>query len=173
MNNGLVLPGYADNSGVARNRRARHYFIGNQKGREPVKNYNEVDFSTADDISVARLEFSLAEQIGPVLTKKFPGRRWAVGVDAKGGMLVITCPSVSITKGFHIALRNPGNSVSRTLMELIELALKGAGEILERHGVSRNRIINLDHLAALPRTVKDDVIAPDAKPESAIKKVHA
>jgi len=171
IKDGLILPGYADNSGVARNRRAKHYVIGQQKGQEPLKNYNAADFSTTDDIAQARLEYALAEVIGPLLYKTYPKRRWAVGVDAKGGMMVIVCPSVSITKGYHVALTK--NGMARTLPELEQLAIKGAGEILERHGVTRAPRINLDTIEALPRNVKDDVIAPDAAPESPVKKVFA
>lgn len=170
-NEHLLLPGYADNSGAARNRRAKNYVIGQQKGAEPTKNYNAIDFSTADDVALARLEFQLAEHIGPLLYKTYPKRRWAVGVDAKGGMMVVVCPDLSVTKGHHIALQDPRSHMARTLPELCELAIKGAGEILERHGITRGINVNRDHIAALPRTVKDDVIAPDAAPEPAIKKV--
>jgi hypothetical protein len=168
----VILPGYADNSGVARNRRAKHYVIGQQKGHEPVRNYNAADFSTSDDVALARLEYALAEQIGPLLVKKYPKRRWSVGVDARGGMMCIVCPSVSTTKGYHIALQDPRSKMARTLTELADLAVRAAGEILERHGVTRGVHINLDHLEALPRTVKDDVIAADAAPEPAIKRIY-
>lgn len=153
----------------AERRRARHYLIGGTKGNAPVTNHNGINWDTAENHARARLEFALAEQIGPVLTEKYPRRRWAVGVDAEGGMMVIVCPSVSNTKGYHIALADPVSGAARTLLELIERAVRGAGEILERHGVSRDRHVNLDNILALPRNVKDDVIAPDAAPEPAIK----
>ena len=153
----------------AERRRARNYLIGGTKGNAPVTNHNGINWDTADNHARARLEFALAEQIGPVLVEKYPKRRWDVGVDARGGMMVVRCPSVSNTKGYHIALADPASKAPRTLLELIALAVRGAGEILERHGVSRDRHVNLDNILALPRNVKDDVIAPDAAPEPALK----
>ena len=169
----LILPEHMDNSGAARKRRAlraKHYVIGQQKGNEPERDYNAPDFSNAEDIALAKLEYALSETIGNLLKNKFPGRRWAVGIDAAGGMMVIACPSVSVKKGYHIALKNPVNGMARTLMELCQFALRGAGEIMERYGLTRDRVINTDTINALPFK-GDEAVTADSAGVHPIKRV--
>ena len=53
----------------------------------------------------------------------------------------------------------------RTLHELGERALQAAGEILERHAVTRSKLFNPDNLEGLIRDQFDNVITPDSAAE--------
>jgi hypothetical protein len=93
------------------------------------------------------------------LMRVYNQREWKVIVDIPGQMLIIACDSVSNEKGYHISM------VGRNVEELQRRAIMAAGEILERHNVSRSRDFNADNLEDLPRDSMDNVIAPDAAPE--------
>ena len=144
----------------------REYIIGEQKGRPPVIDFNEINFFETDDVKKAKLEYWIAKKIGEALIAEYPRRQWEVRVDAEAGMCIIVCPSVSITKGYHLYLNH-------NIAELIVRAKRAAGEILERHNVSRAPQFNPDVLETLSRTVRDDVIALDAAPEPISKVDHA
>lgn len=123
-----------------------------RKGAEPVRDYNMIDTADSDEINRAKLEFFYAKAIGTKLTETYKGRMWGVMYDSKNGILVITCPTVSSTKGYHLHVRND------TLHVLQDRAIKAAGEILERYGVSRARVVDEHAVEARPRTGKDEMV---------------
>lgn len=142
--------------------RERHHFSGAQKGSAPIVDYNEIREHDSHEAKAAKLEYYYAKNIGEDLVKHYPGRMWGVDVDLRNELIVIKCPSVSETKGYHLPIRGD------TLAKLQERARKAAGEILERYGVSRDRIIDPVALEAMPRGVRDELIVPnktDTKPE--------
>lgn len=144
----------------------RQYFLGEQKGKPPVADYNEVNLLETDDAKVAKLEYWIAKKVGEAVAQEYPNRQWEIRVDISGGILVVVCPSVSLTKGYHLYL-------NRTMFQLIADAKRAAGEILERHNVSRRKDFDPTTLQELPRTLREDVIAVDAAPDPISKVDHA
>ena len=129
---------------------ARHYQ--GSKGRSPIIDYNEIREHDSWDAKCAKLEYWTAKQIGGKLAAVYPGREWGVDADLRNEMLVITCPSLSLVKGYHLPMNGD------TIAELQRRAVRAAGSILERYGVSRGRIIDPMALENLPRTLRDEVI---------------
>ena len=121
--------------------------------------FNEIKVVDADHEEVAKEQLRIARAIGARLVKAYNNRQWKVIVDIKGGMLIIGCDSLSNEKGYHIHMAN------RTLHDLEEQAVRAAGEILERHDVSRLVGFNPDTIETMPRDVYDNVIGPDSAPE--------
>lgn len=105
--------------------------------REITKDYNEIHLFEDDEKKTAKLEMWIAKRLGGRLVDAYPNRQWGVEVDIPGQMVIVTCPSLSLEKGYHIAM------FERTIMDLEQRAIMGAGEILERFGISRNR--KFDH----------------------------
>jgi hypothetical protein len=130
-----------------------------QFGREITDDFNEISIFELSGVKRAKLEMWIAKDIGTTLVKHYPNRQWGVRVDLEGYMVIITCDSISLTKGYHIHMLN------RSLSQLCDRAKEAAGEILERHGVSRSRKFDADILEALPRDVRDEVIASDSHAE--------
>lgn len=142
--------------------RERQHFAGASKGRPPILDYNQIRPADSHEAQFAKLEYWVAKQIGEDLVKHYPGRQWIVDVDARNGVVVIGCPSVSLTKGYVLHVRKDSTA------PLLLRARKAAGEILERYGVSRSRKIDAQALEAAPRTVRDELIVPnrtDTAPE--------
>jgi len=128
-------------------------------GREIKDDCNQIYQHEDFDERKAKLEMYVAKQIGEHLVKSYPGRQWGVEVDVTHGVLVLLCPSLSKTKGYHIHLGQ------YTIHDLQQRCAKAAGEILERHNVSRSKLFDPDTLETLRRDVRDNVIAVDAAPE--------
>jgi len=129
-------------------------------GREIKDDCNVIYAHEDYDESKAKLEMYIAKKIGEHMVQHYPGRQWGVEVDVTCGVLVLLCPSLSRTKGYHIHLGQ------YTIHDLQQRCVKAAGEILERHNVTRTRrLIDPDTLEALPRDIRDNVIAADAAPE--------
>lgn len=128
-------------------------------GRVPTGDYNVIDARLSANENVARIEFWIARAIGTKLVKTYPNRQWSVNVDGPNEVMVIQCPSLSTRKGYVI--RISGLSIP----QLEEKAVRAAGEILERYGVTRGRNQDPNEFDHLPQTVRDEVIAPDAAPE--------
>lgn len=128
-------------------------------GREIKDDCNRIYQHEDFDERKAKLEMYIAKQIGEHLVKNYPGRQWGVEVDVTCGVLVLLCPSLSKTKGYHIHLGQ------YTIHDLQQRCSKAAGEILERHNVSRSKLFDPDTLETLRRDVRDNVIAVDAAPE--------
>jgi len=124
--------------------------------REIAKDYNEIYLHEEDEARIAKLEMWIAKGIGEVLVKHYPNRQWGVNVDVEGRMVVITCPSLSHTHGYHLNMKDDN------IESLCKRAVMAGGEILERHGLSRGRNFNPDHLETLLRDPMGDVITPDA-----------
>ena len=77
----------------------------------------------------------------------------------EGGIVVISCDSLSTRKGYHLHFKQD------SIKNLEKRAVIAAGEILERYGISRNRAFNSDTLESLDRTINDEVISEDARPD--------
>lgn len=125
-------------------------------GREISEDYNEINLLETDDTKIAKLEMWIAKGVGDTLVRHYPNREWGVKVDLFGQMLIIVCDSVSNEKGYHISM------VGRSLHDLQEKAKYAAGEILERHGITRGRIVDEDIFETLKRDHGDNVITPDS-----------
>jgi len=128
-------------------------------GREITADYNKIYLHEGTDERRAKLEMFIAKRIGERVARAYPNRQWMIDVDLPNQMVCVQCPSVSLTKGYHLHFRN------RTIHDLQLAAVKAAGEILERHNVSRSNVFNPDILETLPRDLRDDVIGPDSKAE--------
>lgn len=140
----------------------RAHLLGARKGEAPVIDCNEIRLTDSHEAKAAKVEFFLAKSIGEDLCKAYPGREWGIDVDSRNQMVVIMCHSVSLKKGYYLPMHRD------TLHDLQLRARKAAAEILERYGVSRNRIINPDTLEAMDRTPWDEVIVSspsDTRPE--------
>lgn len=123
-------------------------------------NFNRVEIIDEEHAKVAAEQYRIAQAIGARLVKAYNNRQWKVVVDIDNGILIIGCDSLSNNKGYHIHI------VGKTLHDLEEQALRAAGEILERHGVSRLALFNPDTFEDMPRDLRDDVIGPDSMAEA-------
>jgi len=128
-------------------------------GREIKDDCNVIYAHEDYDEAKAKVEMYIAKKIGEHMVRHYPNRQWGVEVDTTHGVLVLLCPSLSKTKGYHIHLGN------YTIHDLQARCVEAAGEILERHNVSRSKLFDPDTLEALRRDVRDNVIAVDAAPE--------
>ncbi len=124
-------------------------------------NFNTIEVVDEDHAKVAQEQMRMASAIGVRLVRAYNNRQWKVIVDIKGGMLIIACDSLSNKKGYHIHMKG------RPLQELEDAAVRAAGEILERHSLSRLKLFNPDIIEDLSRDLNDDVIAIDSAPEAA------
>jgi hypothetical protein len=128
-------------------------------GREVTADYNKIFLHEGTSERRAKLEMFIAKRIGERVAAAYPNRQWSVEVDLDNQMVVLMCPSVSMQKGYHLHFQK------RTIHDMQLAAVKAAGEILERHNVSRSNVFNPDILETLPRDLRDNVIARDAAPE--------
>ena len=134
-------------------------------GREITADYNEIYLHEGTEARRAKLEMFIAKKVGTALVQKYDHRQWGVEVDLDNGVVIITCPSVSLTKGYHLHL------AKYTMNDLAVAAVRAGGEILERHGISRTPTVDPGQFEYLPKTLRGDVIAPDAAPEPLQKRV--
>ena len=114
-------------------------------GREIPEDYNKIFYHEDTDARISKLEMWT-----------YPTRQWGVEVIIPGQMIVLTCPSLSLTHGYHLPMNDDN------IAKLCERAVIACGEILERHGISRDRKFNPDKLETLLRDPLGDVITPDA-----------
>ena len=131
---------------------ARHTIIGATKGRPPIIDYNEIHEHDSHEARLAKMEYYYAKKIGEDLVTKFPNRQWEVNVDIRNEMIVISCPSLSVIKGYYMPIRHD------TLQVLQERARIAGAEILERYGVTRGRV-SLETMESLSRGLRDEVQA--------------
>lgn len=128
-------------------------------GADIGKDYNEIRPEDSTEVLHAKLEAWIAKGIGSAVAEKYPNREWKVIVDLGGQMVILACDSVSNNKGYHMHMQH------QCLKDMQKKAIRAAGEILERHDVSRARIFNEDILETLKRDSHDDVITPDSVAE--------
>ena len=141
----------------------RVYITGETKGREPIADYNQLYITDSEDNNLAKIEYWMAKEIGTKLMQVYPNRQWAVDFDARSEIVVILCPSLSTRRGFHIHIRR------LTLPQIQEKAVRAAGEILERFGISRAKKVDPNQFDHLPQTIRDEVISKDAMPDPLYK----
>lgn len=131
-----------------------------KRGPDTVwKDYNEINIEDSLDERTAKLEQWIAMRVGSKLMEHYNQREWKVQVDIEAGMMIVACDSICNFKGYHIHL-------DKTIDELESRAIMAAGEILERHNVSRSRKFDPDILESLARDAQDSVIAADSAPET-------
>lgn len=134
--------------------------VGSGRSAETITgDYNEIYAHDNEDERKAKLEMWIAKQVGEKLVAAYNNRQWKVIVDLKNQMLIVACDSISNNKGYHIKM------AGRTIHDLQEKAVRAAGEILERHNLTRARKFDPDIIETLARNSQDDVIATDAEPE--------
>jgi hypothetical protein len=138
----------------------RRRSIVGEKGRDPIFDFNVVQIGASHEVKAEQLEWWIAKQIGEDLMQVYKNRQWGVDVDTRNRMIVIMAPSLSKAMGYHLHMRD-----GETMKQLIIRTRRAAGEILERHGVTRAR--DTDPLIieeGLKRDSRDNVIAADALP---------
>jgi len=131
-------------------------------GEAVTGNFNELYVPEAKNVraaKLAKLEMKVAGRIGALLVRRYNNRQWKVQIDLAGGLLIISCDSISNHKGYHIHTRG------RTMHQLEARSVVAAGEILERHDLSRNKLFNPDKVEGLIRDQFDNVITPDSAAE--------
>lgn len=121
--------------------------------------YNTIEATDTEGEKRGKIEQWIAKRIGTRLMENYNQREWKVMVDIDNQMLIIGCDSISTEKGYHLHMNK------YSIEELERRAIHAAGEILERHNVSRSRNFNPDHLESLARDAQDNVIAPDSAAE--------
>jgi hypothetical protein len=137
-----------------------HLLPSTKRGPDTVwKDYNEIQPGDTMDERKAKLEQWIGMRIGKLLMEHYNQREWKVMVDVENQMLIIGCDSICNFKGYHLHMNK------YTMEELERRAIEAAGEILERHNVSRSKRFNPDHLETLARDAQDSVIAVDSAPE--------
>jgi|SRR5271166_1102875 len=130
---------------------SRATIIGATKGADPFRDFNEVQVGPSKNQDKMRLEYWIAKQLGTAIMQKFQNRQWHVDVDVENQVVIISCPSLSKRMGYRLHIKN------ETVKQLIPRAIRAAGEILERYGVSRSKIIDPSTLESFDRDVRDDV----------------
>lgn len=145
---------------------SRVHIIGEQKGRDPLVDFNQIIQEEEAKRSVANIEMWTAKKVCEAVMAEYPGWPWEVMADAEGHMVIVRLPQLSITKGYHVSMRN------LTIDGLIRRAKRAAGEILERHGMPRTRLVDSATLDSIPQDVRGDATLSDAKGVDPIKKVH-
>lgn len=128
-------------------------------GRSISEDYNKIFIHEGTTERRAKLEMYYAKRIGEFVLNKYPNRQWSVEVDLDNEIIILKAPSVSMTKGYHLHMR------LRTLHDLQLAAVKAAGEILERHNLPRSVGFDPEMLEHLPRDLRDNILAADAKAE--------
>ena len=137
--------------------KSRFYAGDKGKPQNHIQDFNTPQKAESHEEQAMRLEFWIAKQIGSDLMKTYQNRQWNVDVDSRNQVIVISCPSLSKRMGYRIHMRRD------TVADLIPRARAAAGEILERFGVSRSRLIDPSTLETFARDVRDDAIHPDAQ----------
>jgi hypothetical protein len=140
------------------------HIIGQQK--DITKDYNQVYFTDDDDVATSKMEMWIAKACGEKLVEVYPNRQWSVVVDIPGRMVVIGCPSLSQTKGYHILMKED------TIHDLQDRVIAAGGEIMERYGLSRSKIFNPDDLLNVRRLAEnpDEAYTPDSDGIDPLKK---
>jgi hypothetical protein len=111
----------------------------------PVGSIIDINSVETEEAKCAKVEAWIANCLGHAIQKIYPRREWRVSVDIPARIIVVMCPSLSTRKGYHIHMSN------RTILELQEIAVRGAGEVLERYGMSRAKWVNPDDTEAIAR----------------------
>ena len=122
---------------------------------------NELVIDEGTDSVRAEIEMNLAGRIGRAVEKAYPNRPWRISVDAVNKIVVVACPHVSLRKGWHFPMAD------MTLHAMQRKAVKAAGEVLERAGLSRSRRTDGSDAEGVPRDPvrPDEADLPDTEPE--------
>jgi hypothetical protein len=126
---------------------------------EVTEDFNTIEVYDDQETRLAKIEMWMAKKIGTAVSAKYRNRQWKIQINLEGQMLVVACDSISNYKGYHIHM------IGRNIHELGELAVKAAGEILERHNLARSKYFNPEKFEDLKRDYLDNVIAADSAAE--------
>ena len=141
------------------------FYVGDKgKAHNHIQDNNAPQTGESFSETAMRLEYWIAKQIGTDLVKHYPNRQWTDDVDSRNSVIVIACPSLSKRMGYRLHMKRD------TVAELLPRCRKAAGEILERFGVSRGRILDPNTFEAFDRDVRDDCIAPDGSEKASAEK---
>lgn len=132
-------------------------------GRHISSDYNEINLLETDDAKQAKVEMWIAKNIGDALVQHYPNREWGVRVDLPGQMIILTCDSLSLTRGYYLPMQRDN------IEQLRHRAVRACGEILERFNISRSRNFNPDDLETVERDLRDEAVSADAVAESLSK----
>lgn len=113
----------------------------------------------AEEQKTAAVEHWIAGKVGNKLQSTYPRLRWAIVCSVKQQIVIIICPFISTTKGYHLHLKN------YIIDQLEKKAVIVAGEILERHGISRNQTPNLEKAENALRDSRGSIVTADSAPE--------
>lgn len=113
----------------------------------------------AEEQKKAEVERWIAGKIGTKLQSTYPRLQWAVTCSVKHQIVIIICPFISTTKGYHLHL------LKYTIDQLEKKAVVVAGEILERHGIARNQTPNLEKAENALRDSRGSIVTADSAPE--------
>lgn len=130
------------------------FYVG-EKGKDSVVDFNAPQAENTE-AEAMKVEFWIAKQIGEDLCRVYPNRQWHVDVDSKNSVIVIACPSLSKRLGYRLHMKRD------TVAALLPRCRRAAGEILERFGVSRSKLIDPGSMETFARDVRDDAITKDA-----------
>ena len=136
---------------------AKKRFYQGEKGAAPIIDFNAPAPEESHEKKAALLEYHIAKKIGEDLVRTYPGRQWHVNVDTRNESIIIACPNLSKRMGYRLNMRRDN------IAALLPRCRKAAGEILERYGVSRGRIIDPYAIEDMPRDFQDNVISEDAR----------
>jgi hypothetical protein len=137
------------------------------KAAQTVRDYNAMDDiggMNAAEVNLAQYEFYTAQKIGVKLMQAYPQRKWGVAVNASVGSVAVTCPSLHATHGMVIHM------AGKNLHDLEVAAVRAAGEILERFGISRQRVFDPLTIENLKRDFRGDAVTADSDAGYAVKK---
>ena len=130
-----------------------------RRGREFAKDYNTINFDDSVSTAVAKWESWLAARLGTRLTQHYPNREWWINVNTEGGLVIVGCPDVSPTHGYHILFDHPKEG-QRSANDIEEMMQGVGGEILERGRITRGRTTE-EAVEAVARNFRDEVVGLD------------
>lgn len=91
-----------------------------------------VTFDSPDEAQTALKADEVCKEIGQILVKHYPKRRWFVEVSIAGGVAQIQCPSISMQYGYTLHINN------KTHDQMVKDVIKAGGQILEMFNLSRD-----------------------------------
>ena len=100
------------------------------------------------DLQAAAKQRSVRNAIGTALARHYPRHPWHVSVSGDSSVAQITCPGITTRYGMIL-------HCTRDTLDIERRAVRMAGELLERHRVSRE-VAEFDHLK---RDARGDAIA--------------
>jgi hypothetical protein len=136
---------------------AKARFYQGEKGNAPIIDFNQVLPEESHEKKAALLEYHIAKKIGEDLVRTYPNRQWEVNVDTRNECVVLSAPGLNKRMGYRLHMKRDN------IAALLPRCRKAAGEILERFGVTRGRIIDPYDIEQMPRDFQDNVNTVDSR----------